>query len=146
MTATVSTPVVRIDACTAADLAVSAKDGPAGMGHRSTIYVLTNTTQKRCFLDGFPGMAFYDASGAVLRDSVARGDATPASVVVRPGESASYSLDWTEANGATCATSAKVVVTPPNDTNHAELLSQVVVCPGRPLTVSAVVPGDAGPG
>jgi len=131
--------------CSAAGLTVSAKDGESGMGHRSTIYVLTNATDAPCSLEGFPGMAFLDASGAVLRDTVARGDGTPAPVLLQPGDAASYSLDWTEANGATCATSAKVVVTPPNDTNHAELLSQVVVCPGRPLTVSPVVSGDGGP-
>jgi hypothetical protein len=130
--------------CSAAGLTVSAKDGESGMGHRSTIYVLTNETQSPCSLEGFPGMAFLDDSGAVLRDTVARSDATPAAVVLRPGDAASYSLDWTEANGATCATSAKVVVTPPNDTNHAELLSQVVVCPGRALTVSPVTAGADG--
>jgi len=145
VTATVSAPIVEIDACTAAGLTVSAKDGESGMGHRSTIYVLTNATDAPCSTEGFPGMAFLDASGAVLRDTVARGDGTPAPVLLQPGDAASYSLDWTEANGATCATSAKVVVTPPNDTNHAELLSQVVVCPGRPLTVSPVVTGDGGP-
>ena len=146
MTGTVSTPVVEIDACTTADLTVSAKEGASGMGHRSTIYVLTNTAGVPCSTEGFPGMAFLDASGSVLRDTVARGDGTPAPVVIKPGDAASYSLDWTEANGATCATSAKVLVTPPNDTSHAELLSQIVICPGRPVTVSAVVPGEAGPG
>jgi len=146
LTTSVSAPLVEIDACTTADLAVSAKEGASGMGHRSTIYVLTNTTGVPCSTEGFPGMAFLDASGNILRDTVARGGGTPAPVVVKAGESASYSLDWTEANGATCATSAKVLVTPPNDTSHAELLSQVVICPGRPVTVSAVVPGEAGPG
>jgi hypothetical protein len=130
--------------CGAAGLTVSAKDGPSGMGHRSTTYVLTNATQTPCSLEGYPGMAFLDASGSVLRDTVARDGETPAPVVLQPGDAASYSLYWTEANGATCATSAKVVVTPPNDTNHAELLSQVVVCPGRPLTVSPVVAGSTG--
>ncbi|HTO25301.1 MAG TPA: DUF4232 domain-containing protein, partial [Gaiellaceae bacterium] len=58
----------------AAGLTVSAKDGESGMGHRSTIYVLTNATDAPCSLEGFPGMAFLDASGSVLRDTVARGD------------------------------------------------------------------------
>jgi Protein of unknown function (DUF4232) len=133
-----------LSACTTADVTVSAKDGEAGMGHRSTIYVLTNATQTPCSIDGYPGMAFLDASGNVLRGTVARGDPGPASVLLQPGDTASYRLDWSEANGATCVTSAKVQVTPPDDTNHATLLSQIVVCPGRPLTVSAVVAGDAG--
>jgi Protein of unknown function (DUF4232) len=137
-----STQVV-IASCTTADLTVSAKDGEAGMGHRSTIYVLTNSTQTPCSIYGYPGMAFLDGSDNVLRDTVARGDPGPATVLLQPGDAASYSLDWSEANGATCVTSTKVQVTPPDDTNHATLLSQVVVCPGRPLTVSAVVAGDA---
>jgi hypothetical protein len=135
---------VAISRCTTADLTVSAKDGEAGAGHRSTIFVLTNATQTPCSIYGYPGMAFLDASDNVLRDTVARGDPGPATVLLQPGDAASYSLEWSEANGATCATSAKVQVTPPDDTNHATLLSQVVVCPGRPLTVSAVVAGDAG--
>jgi hypothetical protein len=136
--------------CTATDLTVSAKDGDAGAGHRSTIYLLTNTTQTPCSIDGYPGMAFLDASGTVIRGTVARGDSYlftdpgPSMVVLQPGDAASYSLGWSEANGATCATATKAQVTPPDDTNHATLLSQVVVCPGRPLTVSAVVAGDAG--
>jgi hypothetical protein len=138
--------------CTAADLSVSAKDGDAGAGHRSTVFVLANATQTPCSVDGYPGMAFLDASGAVVRGTVERGDSYlftdpgPSLVVLQPGDAASYSLGWSEANGATCATSTKVQVTPPDDTNHATLLSQVVVCPGRPLTVSAVVAGTAGAG
>ncbi len=135
-----------VSACATADLTVSAKDGEAGMGHRSTVYVLTNATQTPCSIYGYPGMAFLDASDNVLRDTVARGDPGPATVLLQPGDTASYTLDWSEANGATCATSTKVQVTPPNDTNHATLLSQIVVCPGRALTVSAVVAGDAGGG
>ncbi len=130
--------------CTASGLTVSAKDGEAGMGHRSTIYVLTNSTQTPCSIYGYPGMAFLDGSDTVLRDTVARGNPGPATVLLQPGDAGSYTLDWSEANGETCATAAKVQVTPPDDTNHATLLSQVVVCPGRPLTVSAVVAGDAG--
>jgi Protein of unknown function (DUF4232) len=138
--------------CTAADVTVSAKGGDAGAGHRSSVFVLTNTTQAPCSVDGYPGMAFLDASGAVVRGTVERGDSYlfsdpgPSLVVLQPGDAASYSLGWSEANGATCATSTKVQVTPPDDTNHATLLSQVVVCPGRPVTVSAVVAGDAGAG
>jgi hypothetical protein len=95
-------------------------------------------------------MAFIDAAGATLRDTVARGsaylftDPGPTAVVLQPAESASYSLGWSVANGATCATSATVEITPPNDTGHLTIPSQVVVCPGRPLTVSAVVPGARG--
>ena len=95
-------------------------------------------------------MAFIDAAGATLRDTVARGsaylftDPGPTAVVLQPAASASYSLGWSVANGATCATSATVEITPPNDTDHLTVPSQIVVCPDRPLTVSAVVPGARG--
>jgi Protein of unknown function (DUF4232) len=120
------------------------------VGNRSTVYVLTNAGQDPCRLYGYPGMAFIDAAGATLRDTVARGsaylftDPGPTAVALQPAESASYSLGWSVANGATCTTSATVEITPPNDTGHLTIPSQVVVCPGRPLTVSAVVPGAHG--
>ena len=63
-----------VSACATAGLTVSAKDGEAGMGHRSTVYILTNATQAPCSIYGYPGMAFLDASDNVLRDAVARGD------------------------------------------------------------------------
>jgi len=147
-TATLGTVTVR--ACRSADLRATEQQGDAGVGNRSTVYVLTNTAQDPCRLYGYPGMAFLDAAGATLRDTVARGsaylftDSGPAAVVLQPAESASFSLGWSVANGAACATSATVEITPPNDTAHVTIPSQVVVCPGRPLTVSAVVAGAHG--
>jgi hypothetical protein len=145
-TATVGTAPVTVPACTSADLQATEKQGDAGVGNRSTVYVLTNAVQDPCRLYGYPGMAFVDAAGTTLRDTVARGsaylftDPGPAAVVLQPAESASFSLGWSVANGAVCATSATVEITPPNDTGHLTIPSQVVVCPGRPLTVSAVAP------
>ncbi len=146
----VSTTPPPIPTCTSAGLQATEKQGDAGVGNRSTVYVLTNAGQDPCRLYGYPGMAFIDSAGATLRDTVARGsaylftDPGPTAVVLQPAESASYSLGWSVANGATCATSATVEITPPNDTGHLTIPSQVVVCPGRPLTVSAVVPGARG--
>lgn len=145
-----STAPVTIPACRSADLRATESQGDAGVGNRSTVYVLTNATQDPCRLYGYPGMAFLDVAGAMLRDTVARGsaylftDPGPAAVVLQPAESASYSLGWSVANGAVCATAATVEITPPDDTGHLTIPSQVVVCPGRPLTVSAVVPGARG--
>lgn len=145
-----STAPVTIPACRSADLRATESQGDAGVGNRSTVYVLTNATQDPCRLYGYPGMAFLDAAGATLRDTVARGsaylftDPGLAAVVLQPAESASYSLGWSVANGAVCATAATVEITPPDDTGHLTIPSQVVVCPGRPLTVSAVVPGVRG--
>jgi hypothetical protein len=138
--------------CRSTDLRATENQGDAGVGNRSTVYVLTNATQDPCRLYGYPGMAFLDAAGATLRDTVARGsaylftDPGPAAVVLHPAGSASFSLGWSVANGGTCATSATVEITPPNDTGHLTIPSQVVVCPGRPLTVSAVAPGTRGAG
>jgi hypothetical protein len=147
---TVSTTPVPTPACTSSGLKATETQGDAGVGNRSTVYVLTNAGQDPCRLYGYPGMAFIDAAGATLRDTVARGsaylftDPGPTAVALQPAESASYSLGWSVANGATCTTSATVEITPPNDTGHLTIPSQVVVCPGRPLTVSAVVPGAHG--
>ena len=141
-----------VAACRSADLRATEKQGDAGVGNRSTVYVLVNALQAPCRLYGYPGMAFLDAAGATLRDTVARGsaylftDPGPSAVVLQPAASASFSLGWSVANGAACATSATVEITPPNDTGHLSIPSQVVVCPGRPLTVSAVATGTSGAG
>ena len=146
------TAPVTVPACRSGDLKATEKQGDAGVGNRSTVYVLVNATQDPCRLYGYPGMAFLDPGGATLRDTVARGsaylftDPGPAAIVLQPAESASFSLGWSVANGAVCATSATVEITPPDDTGHLTIPSQVVVCPGRPLTVSAVAPGTSGAG
>ena len=151
-TATMGTAPVTFPACRSGDLKATEKKGDAGVGNRSTVYVLVNATQDPCRLYGYPGMAFLDPGGATLRDTVARGsaylftDPGPAAIVLQPAESASFSLGWSVANGAVCATSATVEITPPDDTGHLTIPSQVVVCPGRPLTVSAVAPGTSGAG
>ena len=145
-----STGVVPVAACRSTDLQASEAQGDAGVGNRSTVYVLTNASQSACRLYGYPGMAFLGASGDVLRDTVERGsaylftDPGPAAVVLEPAETASFSLGWSVANGAVCATSDRVEITPPDDTGHLAIASQIVVCPDRPLTVSAVVPGAHG--
>ncbi len=137
-------------ACTTSDLSASVGATQAGVGHRATAYVLTNSSSAACRLDGYPGMAFLGGDGTVLRDTVERGsgylfqDPGPSALMLRPGDEASFSLDWTAANGRVCSTSARVEITPPDEVAHLTLPSRITVCPGDPPTVSALVAGSGG--
>lgn len=137
-------------ACTPGRLAVSlgGSDGTAGSVVQTV--VLRNVSGRTCRLGGYPGMAFYAASGAVLRSTVSRattpfGNVRPRTLVVRPGARASYGLLYVEPQTGPCPTTAEVAVTPPNATRSLLVAARIPVCAGQPMTVSPIVPGAAGP-
>lgn len=137
--------------CATAELSAKEGGGEAGLGNRSTVYLLTNVGAAPCHLDGYPGMAFLSATGRVLLGTVQRGnsylfnDPGPSEVDLAPGESASFGLGWSVPNGRACTWSTSVEITPPDDRDHLTIASRIAICPGDTPTVSAVVAGTRGP-
>ena len=136
--------------CVTERLAVTLGPSDAGAGNESQVYVLTNVSGRTCLLGGYPGMAFLSSTGKVLRGTVARGSTTlfrdpgPRTLTLRPGARVSYSLGFISPQTSACRTTAEVEVTPPNATRTLLVRSRVSVCPGQPMTVSALVPGTRG--
>jgi hypothetical protein len=56
-------------ACATGQIAVSATDPEAGVGHRSLTILLTNTGSAACVLQGYPGAAVTDIAGALILDA-----------------------------------------------------------------------------
>jgi len=136
--------------CRTRDLRASVGRTAAAAGNRRTDYILLNASGRSCTLRGYPGMAFLDASGAVLRDRVRRGsgylvtDPGPRRVVLPRGRRAPYSLGYTGDVVEGCVRAARVRITPPDERRFLSLPSLVTVCPGQPLVVSALVRGTGG--
>jgi Domain of unknown function (DUF4232) len=151
-TVATTTAPAPVPTCGTSDLSLAAAAGQAGLGHASTVFVLTNASKDACRVDGYPGMAFLSASGSVVLGTVQRGssylfdDPGPQPIVLRPGDKASFSLGWTRPNGRSCREAAQAEVTPPDETTHLTVSARTTICPGDSPTVSALVPGDRGVG
>ncbi len=140
--------------CATTGLQVSQGLNQGGAGTASTVFALRNASGRTCLLGGYPGMAFRTATGTLLRGTVRRGGSTafrdPGAKVITlaPGGSASYSLAYTDPQTSTCRRTGQVQVTPPGATTSLTLRTPgqnaIWVCPGMPMTVSAVVAGRRG--
>ncbi len=140
--------------CATTGLQVSQGLNQAAAGTASTVFALRNVSGRTCLLDGYPGMAFRTATGTLLRGTVRRGGSTvfrdPGAKVITlaPGGSASYSLAYTVPQTSTCRRTGQVQVTPPGATTSLTLRTpgqnDIWVCPGMPITVSALVAGRRG--
>lgn len=94
------------DACTAADVQVTADRGDAATGHRALGIHLTNTSGSACVLDGYADAVFDDAEGDAMDVLVTRGgsfmtqDPGARRVPLRPGASAVAELGWNAQSAA----------------------------------------------
>ncbi|MFJ9705178.1 DUF4232 domain-containing protein [Streptomyces sp. NPDC101234] len=104
--------------CHTSELSASVGADNPGAGQENFPIVLTNKSGRTCTVRGFPGAAFVDASGTQLGpDPVRESGSSPATVTLKPGQSAWAGLTFSnpEISGAKTATPAALVVTPPDE-------------------------------
>ncbi len=142
--------------CATTGLQVSQGLNQAAAGTASTVFALRNASGRTCLLGGYPGMAFrvHGNDNEWKYVTVRRGGSTafrdPGAKVITlaPGGSASYSLAYTAPQTSTCRRTGQVRVTPPGATTSLTLRTPgqnvIWVCPGMPMTVSALVAGRRG--
>jgi Protein of unknown function (DUF4232) len=105
--------------CPTAGLSVTlgAPQGPAG-GQQTMSLAFTNTSAAACTMTGYPGVNLVAGS---VQWALARQSAAPEPVVLRPGGQAHSTLTilrWSAGDGTSFA-SARIYVTPPDETTFA---------------------------
>ncbi|MFE0517103.1 DUF4232 domain-containing protein, partial [Streptomyces sp. NPDC058964] len=103
--------------CHTSELTASVGRNDPGAGQENFPVVLTNKSARTCTVRGYPGAAFVDASGTQLGPDPKRSSGTPATVTLKPGQSAWAGLTFSnpEISGAKTATPAALLVTPPDE-------------------------------
>jgi hypothetical protein len=103
--------------CHTSELSASVGRNNPGAGQENFPIVLTNKSGHTCTVRGYPGAAFVSASGAQLGPDPKRSSGSPATVALKPGQSAWAGLSFSnpEISGAKTATPAALVVTPPDE-------------------------------
>ncbi|MFF4056285.1 DUF4232 domain-containing protein [Streptomyces sp. NPDC001668] len=103
--------------CHTSELSASVGRNNPGAGQENFPVVLTNESSRTCTLYGYPGAAFVDASGKQLGPDPKRSSGDPETVRLAPGQSAWAGLSFAnpEVSGASTATPAALVVTPPDE-------------------------------
>jgi hypothetical protein len=125
--------------CRTADLAFSTSHG---MGEGQLVINLKNQSQKTCTMQGYAGV---DLKALKLKSSVSAkrtGSRTPL-VTLKPGDQTDFLLSYPVNNtGGSGVTYDQLVVTPPNDTQHALVAASVNVPvtsnAGPDITIGAV--------
>jgi len=144
-------------ACATGQVAVSATDPEAGVGHRSLTILLTNTGSAACVLQGYPGAAVTDTTGAVIlaAERTLRGYMGGAAGVVKvnlPAHGqASAILEWLafSPHGAHSAApncpgldGGRLLITPPDSTRTTSVALPTDIC--QELLIHPVVSGASG--
>ncbi|MEU0969348.1 DUF4232 domain-containing protein [Streptomyces sp. NPDC005917] len=104
--------------CHTSELTASVGGNNPGAGQENFPIVLTNKSGRTCTVRGFPGAAFVNAAGTQLgADPTRESGSTPATVTLKPGQSAWAGLTFSnpEISGAKTATPAALAVTPPDE-------------------------------
>ena len=106
--------------CHTSELRASVGRNNPGAGQENFPVVLTNASARTCTLRGFPGTAFVDASGRQLGPDPERESGSPATVTLKPGQSAWAGLTFSnpEVSGAKTGTPAALLITPPDERDH----------------------------
>ena len=138
--------------CQAGQLSASLVHNGAAAGTIGDIIELTNASSTTCTLDGYPGLALYNARGqatpATVEPSPVGGSSGPTPVTLAPGSSASFDLLFSNAvpPQTSCQPSTLGII-PPGSTGQVGLSASINPCasPGTPprLTVSALVAGTS---
>ncbi|MFF1279785.1 DUF4232 domain-containing protein [Streptomyces sp. NPDC058299] len=114
---TAATPAATGKRCHTGELRASVGRGDPGAGQENFPVVLTNTSARTCTLHGYPGAAFVAASGTQLGPDPHRAPGSPATVTLKPGQSAWAGLTFSNPgiSEAKTATPAALLVTPPDE-------------------------------
>jgi hypothetical protein len=131
--------------CADGAVTVSLGQGQGATGHISVLLLFVNDSAGPCTLHGYPGAELVDPSGTLKPlDAVreltgfmggAEGMAKPPVVALKPGQTVSAVLEWTDVptgnSDASCYTGSDLLqVTPPNSkqTTSLKLGSSAMVC------------------
>lgn len=135
--------------CHTGELSVSPGMGNAGVGHQGLMYVFTNRTSVPCTFFGYPGAQMLDAQFNPLPTNVIRGggylfpDPGPTNVVVPPGGTATFGLEWEVVpvgNETTCPQASYLKITPPDEFDSLIVSTKMAPCGGGTIHVTAIEP------
>ncbi|MGW0211166.1 DUF4232 domain-containing protein [Streptomyces sp. NPDC003233] len=103
--------------CHTSELSASVGRNSPGAGQENFPVVLTNRSGRTCTVRGFPGAAFVNGSGSRLGPDPKRESGSPATITLKPGQSAWAGLTFSNPgiSGAKTATPAALLVTPPDE-------------------------------
>ncbi|MGW5431012.1 DUF4232 domain-containing protein [Streptomyces sp. NPDC004059] len=103
--------------CHTSELRASVGRNDPGAGQENFPVVLTNKSGRTCTVHGYPGAAFVSASGSQLGADPRREPGSPATITLKPGQSAWAGLTFSNPgiSGAKTATPAALLVTPPDE-------------------------------
>lgn len=138
-------------ACGGSAIVVSATETEGATGHGSLVLRFRNASGRPCTLFGYPALDAVDRRGHVIARAqrTAFGFAGGAHsgthpVVLRPGASASATVEWLDFNAATsgsCPFSQSIATAAPNVSHLVRLPRSVSTCE---LQVHPAVPGLSG--
>ncbi|MFD0890278.1 DUF4232 domain-containing protein, partial [Streptosporangium algeriense] len=131
--------------CRTGSLKASIGRVDAGAGQRHAPLVLTNTSNRNCWVYGFVGLVMFDAKGDALRTRVRRENVPPHRVTLRPGAAAHARLHWTTVptgDETSCPTAARLMIIPPDETAHLEIRFGGTVCGDGSLGITPMAPGS----
>ncbi|MFF8478524.1 DUF4232 domain-containing protein [Streptomyces sp. NPDC015414] len=106
--------------CHTSELRAAVGRNNPGAGQENFPLVLTNKSGRTCTLRGYPGAAFVDASGTQLGPDPKRSSGSPATVTLKPGQSAWAGLTFSnpEISEAKTARPSGLLITPPDERDH----------------------------
>ncbi|MGW5329102.1 DUF4232 domain-containing protein [Streptomyces sp. NPDC004014] len=109
--------------CHTSELRAAVGRNNPGAGQENFPIVLTNKSARTCTLHGYPGAAFVNASGSQLGPDPKRSSGSPATVTLKPGQSAWAGLTFSnpEVSEAKTARPAGLVITPPDERDHLQV-------------------------
>jgi hypothetical protein len=137
-----------VSACQTSQLALASHVDGLTLGHAAATYSLANRSQQACALHGYPDVQLLDAQRRLLptheqRTSMAYTFTVPPpqSVVVRPGASAYFHLEWPDApatgqppTSQSCPVAAFIRVTPPLNATSLVISATMAPCGGNVIT------------
>lgn len=134
--------------CHAADVAVQFLPAQAATGHVFHSVAVHNTAGRTCTLYGYAGMLMLDATGHPLPTIVQRGGGmlgtpAPTTVTLPPMAIAYFELEYTDIQSgpSPCPTSSRVEVTPPDETGHVIVDTELAPCADGHLIITALHSG-----
>ena len=130
--------------CSSTSLSISVGQSQGAAGHIVVPLILKNSSSTSCVTGGFPGVAGTNSSGTQVIQAT-RAGASKGSLTLAPGATASATLSAVDVPSGTetsCPTLAGLLVTPPNTTASAQVITSLPGCPG--LSVTALVAGSSG--
>jgi hypothetical protein len=133
--------------CRAADLIVTPAGGDAGAGQRGVIFALHNKSRSACFTKGYPSLRLLDMQGHPL-DSLKMmpfagsdfdGSAAPDSILLDPGNVASFQIEFTGIRGAgiPCYQATRLEIVPPGAADTLSIATTIAPC-GNHINVAPI--------